>query len=225
MNKKLDKTLKDLNEVVDNIKKQKVNLEQNTNKSLEEIKDVFRTLKRRFNEVVSFSKWQKEYNEALVFFTYFKWGKIVNDKLAKEAKTKPFASLCYEQETCTPFLTKLEQKDIDFYSVDNAKGLHTYNTICLQGNSPTQLSDLCCSIGTVASEVADSFNKVFSVDNDGYVKVATNPNVESREIKWEETVQAVVAEPYKYDKVVLYNVYKYLVETIKKDDLIDEYTN
>ena len=73
--------------------------------------------------------------------------------------------------------------------------------------------------------MADSFNKVFSVDDNGYVKVATDPSVKSREIKWEETVQAVVAEPYKYDKVVLYNVYKYLVEIIKKDDLIDEYTN
>lgn len=224
MNKKLDKTLKDLNEVVGNIRKQEVNLEQNTNKSLEEIKDVFRTLKSRFNEVVSFSKWQKEYNEALVFFTYFKWGKIVNDKLAKEAKEKPFASLRYEQETCPPFLTKLEQKDIDFYGPDNAKGLHNYSSICLN-TSCGSLSDMCCSIGTVASEVADSFNKVFSVDDNGYVKVATDPSVKSREIEWEETVQAVVAEPYKYDKVVLYNVYKYLVEIIKKDDLIDEYTN
>jgi len=167
---------------------------------------VDKSLLRLTNGINSLNDSQRylgEWVEALNFLHWFKWSKTHSSKLIEEAKNKLHGELEYSQ--CGSLIPqKLEWDNITIKEKEDKKpewGCISADSICARSY---------CDYSPNYSEIRLG-NKTLYLED-------PTPKYE-----YKDYVKAVVAAPYKFDKKVCYNVYRYLKEIIEKDSLVKKY--
>lgn len=146
-----------------------------------------------------------EWVEALNFLHWFNWNKMYSKRLIKEAKEKLHSELEYTQSgAIVP--EELEWDTITIKEKEEKKpewGCISADSICTRSY---------CDYSPNYSEIRLG-NKTLYLED-------PTPKYE-----YKDYVKAVVAAPYKYDKKVCYNVYRYLKEILAKDQTVKDYDN
>lgn len=147
--------------------------------------------------------YNKEYIVALNFLSWFNWDKLYSRTLVNEAKNKLLKELDYTQQKLygtTLFSHHNIDKDYVIFNME-------------------KITDVTKSYIDIKS-----YNTAYNFLNDG---LGLNSSVEliNKQPKYEykDYVKAVVASPWKFDKVTVYNVYKYLLEILEKDKTACKY--
>lgn len=170
----------------------------------------FNQVKRTINELIDKCSYLEEYIQAVNFLSWFSWDKLKSEPLVKEAKNKLLEELSYVQTSAV--LSKIGDKDLFGYDkFSNSIGTYGYTTSC-DSHSIT----VPYNYGTIAVDTAEKC----ICTHYGYVQKPVKPKH-----KYDDYVKAVVRKPYAFSKSTVYRVYKYLLEIIDKDKLVDKYKN
>lgn len=163
----------------------------------------------KYNRVVEYAQYNDEFIEALRFLDKFGKYTINNDALRNKALNTKYEELNYKQTT-KPILNKIDKKN------DGTQ------TIQISGSDYTNIISNCCyPIFTTHDNTQDLKEYI-----NEKISEITNPPEEPKEeekVKWEEKVGYVLEHKDKFSKEVLYNVYKFLEELIKKDKELNKW--
>lgn len=176
---------------------------------INKVNDSLTNHRLKINDLINRDTYNREYIKALNFLSWFSWDKLHSKILAEEAKNKLYSELKYTQvNSIYGDLNQLNRNldDIDFNYIITGK----YN------------SDKCNNLNTTISIATSDL-----VYCDKTCIVATNYKDEKIEEPpkptYNDYVKAVVKTPHKFNKEIIYNVYKYLLEIIEKDKIASKY--
>lgn len=167
-----------------------------------------------FNAVVEYAQYNDEFIEALRFLDKFGKYNISNDALRNKALNTKYEELNYKQTT-KPILNKIDKKN------DGTKTIQ----ISASNYTDTISNNIIGHYFSPIFTTQDSTQDLKEYINEKISEI-TNPKEEPKEeekVKWEEKVGYVLEHKDKFSKEVLYNVYKFLEELIKKDKELTEW--
>ena len=180
-------------------------LDEADSKIIDKVDKSLLRLTNGINYLNDSQRYLAEWVEALNFLHWFNWNKMHSKKLVEEAKNKLHGELEYSQ--CGSIIPqKLEWDNITIKEKQEKK----QEWGCISADS-------ICTRNYV--DYSHAVNEIRIGNKTLYLEDPT-PKYE-----YKDYVKAVVAAPYKFDKKVCYNVYKYLKEILNKDTTVKEYTN
>lgn len=181
-------------------------LDEADNKIVDKVDRALLRLTNGINYLNDSQRYLAEWVEALNFLHWFNWNKMHSKKLVEEAKNKLYKELEYVQ--CGSIIPqKLEWDDI---------------TIKEKQDKQTGIGYIKCDANACLRSCYDYTPTVNEIRLGNKTLYLEDP---TPKYEYKDYVKAVVAAPYKFDKKVCYNVYRYLKEILNKDITVKEYTN
>lgn len=162
------------------------------------------------NSLIDYTKCQDEYIEALTYLSKFRWKYILSKSLRHEAQHKKYEDIENYKQISKPILnTQLDKKD---YTESNQ-----YKHLCINGYATFSPQSY------ITIESSHDPKEVIKETID-YI-LNPDPDKNKEQVKYNQTVEAVVALPCNYSKEVVYNVYCYLKDILKIDTDVLKYSN
>lgn len=191
---------------------------QDVNKHTEsEIKDVVDKLndnlslvKDTINILITANHNLENYVKALNYISHFYLDDLYSSKLQQEVYDKLIAEVVPVTIYQTKGLSKIDKLKVDYKN--DEKNVNYITTSNLGIINPCSYSKVdLAGETTVSQALDDTLSKFF------------NKNKKPKH-KHEEYVMAVIEDPYGFDKEIVYFVYEYLKDVVKKDREISKYS-